>query len=78
MTRKLKESSRVNYKRGKTEISGNSRAAKRLMFIDLISSKLFWIAMFIASIYIERKTGLLSTFFDLLTALLSGGKNHQG
>lgn len=72
MSNKIKKSLPTSYKRGKTRIKGDSPTAKRMMFIDLVTSKLFWIALFIASIYLEHKTSVISNVIDLLARLIRG------
>lgn len=78
MSDKHKKTSWIFYRRGKFKITGGSSAAKRMMFIDLVTSKLFWIAVFIASIYLEHKTGVLSALFDLIADVINRRKNIPG
>jgi hypothetical protein len=40
----------LEYERGKIKITGSCEHVVRLIYIDLVTSKLFWIARFIAYI----------------------------
>ena len=72
MSKKSTKTLRTKYKRGKVEISGDSPDARHLMYIDMIAAKLFWIAGFIAFIYLGSKSNAFSTLFDFVAALIRG------
>jgi hypothetical protein len=68
-----KKSKPTFYKRGKVEISGDSRTARYLMLIDMISTKLFWVLVFVASFFFGYQTSVLATFLYIIAALIRGG-----
>ena len=66
---KAAKQSPIVYKRGRVQISGDADNAKWPMWFDLITSKIFWLALVVLVIYLLPKDDLVPTLLRLLKQL---------
>jgi len=59
----------TTYKRGKIEITGDDNASKVLMFIDLITARLFWIALLLIVLFTVPKASWLPLLLQCLKGI---------
>jgi len=64
-----KKKKKTTYKRGKVEITGNDPASKALMFIDLIISWAFWIALLLIALFTVPKASWIPLLLRCLKAI---------
>jgi hypothetical protein len=69
MMTNIKTNKMITYKRGKVEIKGNSKSARWLMFIDMIGSKVYWIAGIAATAIIEEKSDWIARLLQWLSGV---------